>query len=60
MWAAPIEWCSEQNELVELIVVAADAKKGLIVSRLIKVGHADALVSDCREYEPVSLTSKSA
>jgi len=45
------------DKLVGQIVVAWNADKGLIVSRLIRVDHTDASVSDQREYESISLAS---
>ena len=46
--------------LVGQIVVALNAEKGLLVSRLIRFDNIDALVSDHREYESVSLAPESA
>jgi len=43
------------DKLVGQIVVAWNVEKGLIVSRLIRFDHTDALVSDRREYESISL-----
>ena len=43
------------DKLVGHIVVAWSVGKGLIVSRLIRFDHTDALVSDRREYESFSL-----
>jgi hypothetical protein len=48
-----------RDKLVGQIVVAWNAEKGLIVSRLIRFDHIDALVSDRREYESISLAPKS-
>lgn len=42
------------------IVVAHSATKGLLVSRLIRFDRTDALVSDHREYESISLAPESA
>jgi SOS-response transcriptional repressor LexA/DNA-binding XRE family transcriptional regulator len=47
------------DRLVGQIVVAWNADKGLIVSRLIRFDHTDALVSDRREYEFISLAQES-
>lgn len=44
------------DDLVGHIVVASHEEQGLLVSRLIRFGHTDALVSDNREYEPVAIT----
>jgi len=44
------------EKLVGTIVVAQHTKKGLLVSRLIRFDHTDALVSDRREYDSVSVT----
>ena len=49
-----------RDTLVGQIVVALNADKGLLVSRLIRFDHTDALVSDHREYESVSLAPESA
>lgn len=48
------------EKLVGQIVVASHKEKGLLVSRLIRFDHTDALVSDRREYEsfPVSPSSE--
>ena len=48
-----------RDKLVGQIVVAWNVDKGLIVSRLIRFDHTDALVSDRREYESISLASES-
>jgi SOS-response transcriptional repressor LexA/DNA-binding XRE family transcriptional regulator len=49
-----------QDKLLGQIVVAWNAKaKRLLVSRLIRFDHTDALVSDQREYQTVSLSPKS-
>jgi SOS-response transcriptional repressor LexA/DNA-binding XRE family transcriptional regulator len=47
------------DKLVGQIVVAWNPEKGLIVSRLIRFDHTDALVSDQREYESISLAPES-
>ena len=47
------------DKLVGQIVVAWNVDKGLIVSRLIRFDHTDALVSDQREYESISLAAES-
>lgn len=47
------------DKLVGNIVVAWNVDKGLIVSRLIRFDHTDALVSDRREYESISLAAES-
>lgn len=47
------------DKLVGHIVVAWNVDKGLIVSRLIRFDHTDALVSDRREYESISLAAES-
>ena len=44
------------DNLVGQIVIASHREKGLLVSRLIRFGHTDALVSDNREYESVAVT----
>jgi phage repressor protein C with HTH and peptisase S24 domain len=46
----------ENDNLVGQIVVAAHTEQGLLVSRLIRVDHTDALVSDQREYGSVPVT----
>jgi len=50
---------TEHNDLVGQIVIAWHREKGLLVSRLIRFDHMDALVSDRREYEAVSITAGS-
>ncbi|MGH9498830.1 MAG: XRE family transcriptional regulator [Terriglobales bacterium] len=47
------------DELLGRIVVAWNIEKGLLVSRLIRFDHMDALVSDHREYHSVSLVTPS-
>lgn len=49
----------ENDRLVGQIVVAWNREQGLLVSRLIRFDHMDALVSDRREYESVSLMAGS-
>jgi phage repressor protein C with HTH and peptisase S24 domain len=51
--------CTENNDLVGQIVVAWHRERGLLVSRLIRFDHIDALVSDRREYDAVSITAGS-
>ena len=46
--------------LIGHIVVAEHSEKGLLVSRLIRFHHTDALVSDQREYESVSVAAESS
>ncbi|HXB99248.1 MAG TPA: S24 family peptidase [Terriglobales bacterium] len=46
----------ENDKLVGQIVVASHREKGLLVSRLIRFDHTDALVSDHREYGSVPVT----
>jgi SOS-response transcriptional repressor LexA/DNA-binding XRE family transcriptional regulator len=46
----------ENDQLVGQIVVASHKEKGLLVSRLIRFDHTDALVSDNREYGSVPVT----
>lgn len=48
-----------REALVEQIVVASNVQRGLPVSRLIRFDHTDALVSDHREYESISLAPES-
>jgi hypothetical protein len=48
------------DALVGKIVLAWNAEKGLLVSRLLRFDHADALVSDHREYESISLAPEAA
>jgi transcriptional regulator with XRE-family HTH domain len=49
-----------RDELLDQIVVARNTEeKRLLVSRLIRFDHTDALVSDQREYHPVPLTPES-
>jgi SOS-response transcriptional repressor LexA/DNA-binding XRE family transcriptional regulator len=50
----------ENDRLVGHIVVASHQEKGLLVSRLIRFDHTDALVSDHREYESVPVAPGSA
>jgi hypothetical protein len=47
------------DNLLGQIVVAWNREKGLLVSRLLRFDHTDALVSDHREYESVSLARES-
>jgi len=47
------------DKLVGQIVVASNPARGLIVSRLIRFDHTDALVSDRRDYESISLALES-
>ena len=47
------------DKLLGHIVVAWNVDKGLIVSRLMRFDHTDALVSDRREYESISLAPES-
>ena len=49
-----------RDKLAGHIVVALNVEKGLLVSRLIRFDHTDALVSDHREYESISLAPESA
>jgi SOS-response transcriptional repressor LexA len=49
-----------RDTLVGKIVVASNPERGLIVSRMIRFNHTDALVSDRREYESISLAPESA
>ena len=49
----------QHDKLVGHIVVAWNADRGLIVSRLIRFDHTDALVSDRREYESISVAPES-
>jgi SOS-response transcriptional repressor LexA/DNA-binding XRE family transcriptional regulator len=51
---------AHREPLVGRIVLAWNAEKGLLVSRLIRFDHTDALVSDQREYESVSLAPEAA
>jgi DNA-binding XRE family transcriptional regulator len=46
----------ENDRLVDQIVVASHRERGLLVSRLIRFDHTDALVSDNREYGSVPVT----
>jgi SOS-response transcriptional repressor LexA/DNA-binding XRE family transcriptional regulator len=48
-----------RDRLLGQIVVASNPTKGLIVSRMIRFDHTDALVSDRRDYESISLASES-
>jgi transcriptional regulator with XRE-family HTH domain len=48
------------DPLVGKIVLAWNNERGLLVSRLIRFDHTDALVSDHREYESVSLAPEAA
>jgi transcriptional regulator with XRE-family HTH domain len=50
---------TENSKLVGQIVVATHKEKGLLISRLIRFEHMDALVSDRREYEAVPVTAGS-
>lgn len=49
----------DHDNLLGQIVVAWNREKGLLVSRLIRFDHTEALVSDHREYESVSLATES-
>lgn len=49
----------QHDKLVGQIVVAWNVALGLIVSRLIRFDHTEALVSDRREYESISLAPES-
>jgi len=49
-----------RDTLVGQIVVAWNVERGLLVSRLIRFDHTDALVSDHREYESISVAPESA
>jgi transcriptional regulator with XRE-family HTH domain len=49
----------EHSRVVGQIVVALHKEKGLLVSRLIRFDHTDALVSDQREYEALPVTAGS-
>jgi len=49
-----------RDPLVGKIILAWHADKGLLVSRLIRFDHTDALVSDHREYESISLAPGAA
>jgi DNA-binding XRE family transcriptional regulator len=51
---------AQHDALVGKIVLAWNAEKGLLVSRLIRFDHTDALVSDHREYESISLAPEAA
>jgi phage repressor protein C with HTH and peptisase S24 domain/DNA-binding XRE family transcriptional regulator len=44
------------NKLIGEVVVAQNVDKGLLVSRLVRFDHTDALISDHREYDSVSAT----
>jgi SOS-response transcriptional repressor LexA len=46
----------EHDSMVGQIVVASHREKGMVVSRLIRFDHTDALVSDQREYGSVPVT----
>jgi transcriptional regulator with XRE-family HTH domain len=46
------------NDLLGQIVVAWNADKGLLVSRLMRFDHTDALVSDQRGHESISLAAE--
>lgn len=48
-----------RDKLVGRIVVASNNKHELIVSRLIRVEHTDALISDQRDYQLISLDHES-
>jgi phage repressor protein C with HTH and peptisase S24 domain len=48
-----------RDDLLGQIVVAWNIEKGLLVSRLIRFDHTEALVSDHREYVSVSLAKES-
>ena len=49
----------DNDSLVGQIVVASHNERGLLVSRLIRFDHTDALVPDHREYESVPVTAGS-
>jgi hypothetical protein len=46
---------ARHDELINQIVVAQNLDKGLLVSRLIRFDHTDALISDQRENDSASL-----
>jgi phage repressor protein C with HTH and peptisase S24 domain len=48
------------DKLIGQIVVAQHSERGLLVSRLIRFDHTDALVSDRREYDSVSVAAESS
>jgi phage repressor protein C with HTH and peptisase S24 domain len=48
------------DKLIGQIVVAQHSERGLLVSRLIRFDQTDALVSDHREYDSVSVTAESS
>jgi transcriptional regulator with XRE-family HTH domain len=50
---------TSHEDLLGQIVVAANIDRGLLVSRLIRFDHTEALVSDRREHESVSLATES-
>jgi SOS-response transcriptional repressor LexA len=49
----------DSDKLLGEIVVARHINHGLLVSRLIRFGHMDVLVSNNRQYDPVSINNKS-
>lgn len=49
----------DHDDLVGQIVVASNIEKGLLVSRLLRFDHTEALVSDHREFDSVSLVTPS-
>ena len=56
-----VDLSENQNDyLVGQIVLASHKEKGLLVSRLIRFDHTDALVSDQRDYESVPANPGSA
>jgi SOS-response transcriptional repressor LexA len=48
------------DKLIGQIVVAQHSEKGLLVSRLIRVDDTDALISDQREFDSVSVAARSS
>lgn len=48
-----------RNKLVGQVVVAQNIDRGLLVSRLLRFGNTDVLISDHREYDSVSLAADS-
>lgn len=50
---------SPEDLLGQIVVARNTEEKRLVVSRLIRFDHTDALVSDQREYQPVLLTAES-
>jgi hypothetical protein len=57
--AADMSDVPREELLGEIVVAWKTPEKRLLVSRLLRIDHTDALVSDQREYQTVSLSPES-